>query len=299
MVKLLQTSVLHGHKGWGRHIAFSPFGNVFASCSDDGTICIWSYPELQLLQQLSSHDELEMTSVQFFNCSQYLLSSSRQSNDISIWDLQAGRKDRHMVGHESSIENIVIHPTLPLAASASFDGTIGIWDIENAILLRRLFGHSGPVLSVAFHPTANMVISAGEDAVIRMWNYDSGQCIAELIEHTDWVESLEVSSDGRFLASASHDGQMILWDLELRQKHWQHVAASFVRSVTFSRVLQCVAFGTESGAGYLYRVPNGELIATLRVEASRCGIQSIASSPKDKVLITGSQEPNSIQVWKA
>ena len=84
--------------------------------------------------------------------------------------------------HTKAIRQVALHPSYPLLASASDDGTVQIFHarvyndlLKNPLLvpLKILRGHSVSadlgVLSVVFHPTQPWLVSAGADGDIRLF----------------------------------------------------------------------------------------------------------------------------------
>ena len=84
--------------------------------------------------------------------------------------------------HQKAIRNVKFHPTLPLFADASDDGTVQIFhgkvvgdSLENATVvpLKVLRGHKIKsdlgVLDLEWHPREAWLISAGADGTIKLW----------------------------------------------------------------------------------------------------------------------------------
>lgn len=84
--------------------------------------------------------------------------------------------------HSKAIRNVKFHPTLPLFADASDDGTLQIFhgkvvgdSLENATVvpLKVLKGHKIKgdlgVLDLEWHPTEAWLFSAGADGSVKMW----------------------------------------------------------------------------------------------------------------------------------
>lgn len=84
--------------------------------------------------------------------------------------------------HSKAIRSVAFHPTLPLFADASDDGTLQIFhgkvvgdSLENATVvpLKVLKGHRVTkelgVLDVKWHPRESWCVSAGADGVCRLW----------------------------------------------------------------------------------------------------------------------------------
>ena len=77
------------------------------------------------------------------------------------------------MGHSGSVRSVAFHPTAPLLATGSWDGTVRLWllssDNSSATCVATLKGHSDAVWSVAFHPTAPLLATGSADDSVRLW----------------------------------------------------------------------------------------------------------------------------------
>lgn len=102
---------------------------------------------------------------------------------VCWFDLDLGDKPYKTIRyHNKAVRSVKYHPTLPLFASSSDDGTVQIFhgmvydDLStNALIvpLKVLRGHnlaSGlGVLDLHWHPREPWIISAGADSVVKLW----------------------------------------------------------------------------------------------------------------------------------
>ena len=73
-----------GHSGAVNDISFHPGGDVFASCSDDGTIIVWDLQEGAAGSRIEAHDDYAL-------CLDYSpdgkqLISGGADYEIALWD---------------------------------------------------------------------------------------------------------------------------------------------------------------------------------------------------------------------
>ncbi|KNE67113.1 hypothetical protein AMAG_12188 [Allomyces macrogynus ATCC 38327] len=133
--------------------------------------------------------------------------------------------------HLDAVRMVEFHPTDPLLASASEDGTVKLWnlpsrarrDVEPYLTLRA---SAAPLLSVAFDVTGEFLFSGAADALITVWkvtenrlpysSYDKRIRLTHFDGHTDAVWDLKAHPSEPFLASCSADGTVRLWDTRLK-----------------------------------------------------------------------------------
>ncbi|KAJ3352983.1 hypothetical protein GGF32_003236 [Allomyces javanicus] len=133
--------------------------------------------------------------------------------------------------HLDAVRMVEYHPTDPVLASASEDGTVKLWnipsrarrDVEPYLTLRS---STAPVLSVAFDVTGEFLFSGSADALITVWkvtenrlpysSYDKRIRLTHLEGHTDAVWDLKSHPSEPLLASCSADGTVRLWDTRLK-----------------------------------------------------------------------------------
>jgi WD40 repeat protein len=76
-------------------------------------------------------------------------------------------------GHNHWVQYVAFHPTAPLLATGSADGTAKLWrlsaDNSSAECVATLEGHSSSVLSVAFHPTLPVLATGSKDNTMKFW----------------------------------------------------------------------------------------------------------------------------------
>jgi WD40 repeat protein len=122
-------------------------------------------------------------------------------------------------GHRGWVNSVAFHPTVPLVATGSHDGTAKLWYmppngagatwVANLVHAR----HDGSVLSVAFDPTGHFV-ATGCNSSAKLWRMSSdgkAKMCAELYGHGKSVKSVAFHPTGPFVATGSDDTTTRLW----------------------------------------------------------------------------------------
>jgi len=91
-----------------------------------------------------------------------------------------------LIGPVGEVYEVAFHPTQPMLAVSSMDGTIWLWDLHHPQapqLIATLSAAQGGHYTVAFSPDGTTLAAGGRDRAVRLWNLDTDQ-IADHICHT-------------------------------------------------------------------------------------------------------------------
>ncbi len=92
---------------------------------------------------------------------------------VRLFDVASGRPMGVLRGHSLDLVDVAFHPSRPLIASASRDGTVRIFSTENGAELASL-RHAGMPIGVAFDASGERLVSwSTKDALVRVWNVDA------------------------------------------------------------------------------------------------------------------------------
>ncbi|KJA28617.1 hypothetical protein HYPSUDRAFT_156006 [Hypholoma sublateritium FD-334 SS-4] len=161
---------LIGHKDEINQIRVNPSGTRLASCSDDGTACIWKVDNIG-------------------------------KGVDNIPGLSASEQGVMLKGHNHSVSTVgwsKDHPagTNELLATSSFDGTARLWDSVTGECLHIFKDHKGPLYSLTFSPNGKFVATGSGDGWLyiyhirsreRVWSWFAGSGKPGVFE-IDWQD---------------------------------------------------------------------------------------------------------------
>lgn len=185
---------------------------------------------------------------------------------------------------------------MPLAISASEDGTLRVWDLERGCERQVLSRRNDPVIAVAMTADGTTAVSGSKDNTLTVWDISTGAVRHTLKGHSGWVRAVAVTLDGRLAVSGSSDNTLRVWDLvkgtELRTLTGHsgpvvHVSISPDGKTCFSACHDWTA--------KVWNLESGELIQTLSGHQDRC-VWAAAVSPDGKTVATGCAD-NLLRVW--
>ena len=288
----LTEDTLVGHTSNVTSVAFSPYGTLLASGSDDGTVVLWDVATSTNTATLEDNI-YGVDAMAFSHDGTTIATASIYS--IKLWDVATGTNIATLEG--KFFESVAFSPDGKTLASASWDG-IKLWDIatrKTTLILEET--PYGGVESVVFSPDGKTLATASDDGTIKLWDVATGNVFI-LKGHTDDVYSVAFSSDGTMLVSGSNDGTSKLWDVVRRtntvtfEGHKDNVT-----SVGFSPDGATIVSGSEDGTVKLWDVATGTNIATLEGHTDEVlWVLSVAFSPHGTIVASGSSD-NTVKLW--
>lgn len=158
--------------------------NMFASCSADKTVHIYSVSTEQPVRVYKGHED-EVNSVKWSPSGKYLASCSDDCT-AKVWEVDSNHESPlyDLVDHEQEIYTVKWSPTstsaaIPLLATASFDGAIRLWNIDNGSCVGCFNQHSESVYSVAFSSSGNYLASGSLLGQLYVWDVATHKCVKE------------------------------------------------------------------------------------------------------------------------
>ena len=162
--RLLRT--LREHNGRVRGVAWSPNGNILASCGQDGTVRLWNPNSGVNYAVLRGHTK-SVGDVAFSSDGRTLASASLD-NTVRIWDVNTQRHLRTInVGnpaHSGLVSQLAFHPSRQILAAGGNAGTM-VYNPNTGSQIQKV-SSSGGVL--AFHRQGNF-LAAYAGAEVRIY----------------------------------------------------------------------------------------------------------------------------------
>lgn len=272
----------------GRHVTFSPKGDLLAFASDDNTVQLRRFPDGALMHTMEGHSSC-LTGIAISPDGTYLASGSHDKT-VRLWRVADGEPLLVLGGHSGGADSIAFSPDGAYLAAGS-----RIWNISDGVLLYTLERTGGG--DVVFSTDGTCLASCS-----RIWNAADGSLLYELVGITD-SGNVNFSPDGLFIASAACDEHTV----RLRRVADGILAHTLEgpRGVIWTQV--CTAFSPDGAliaAGFsdphslhtilLWRVADGALLCTL--EGHTGPINDLAFSPDGAYLVSCSDD-GTVRLW--
>ena len=273
--------------------AFSPNGQLLATCDTDCHVRVWEAKTGKLVLICQGHSNW-VRYVAFSPDGQTLASCGADCT-VKLWSIRDGVCIKTFTEHCHEVFAVAFSPDGQTLASASGDRTVKLWDIWEGMCLKTLAGHTDWVRSVAFSPDGQMLASSGADCKIHLWDVRAGKCSNTLSEHTGWVRSVAFSPDGQTLASGSGDRTIKLWNYHTGvciKTYTQHTNG--VYSVAFSPQGDILVSGSGDRTVKLWDCHTHNCIRTLHGHTNE--VCAVAFNPNGQTLVCVSLD-QTVRIW--
>ena len=230
------------HAGSVYETSMHPLGEEYLSCSEDGTVRLWS----KLLQNPHQKDALWNNLVVFpvsrgqavwdvcFAPFGHYFVCAGEDRLVRLFAVDKVAPLRVFVGHLSDVDCVAWHPNVHYVASGSSDKSVRVWDVLTGKCV-RVFQCASEVTQLSFDPTGRFLASATQQGLVQVWDLDVAVCVSGLHGHTSPVHALSWAplqtansrdtlstgdsfsnnvSESYYLVSGSLDGELRMWDIK-------------------------------------------------------------------------------------
>ncbi|MPC17530.1 F-box/WD repeat-containing protein 7 [Portunus trituberculatus] len=210
-------------------------GERVVSGSYDHLVKVWALSSGECLRTLAGHQEPVLTvafdddkiisgaadkTIKFliYSLHKHPTKSEHQvltkSFDPQVWQLESGRCQKTLVGHEDGVTTLTFDQTTII--SGSLDCTIRLWSLATGQCVGVLDwmsseGHTGVIRCLA--ADSRRIVSASDDKTIKVWDRDTCRRLVTLRNHTDGVTCLAFND--HVIVSGSYDKTVKLWDFSV------------------------------------------------------------------------------------
>ena len=211
---------------------WSPFGDMIASASFDGTVLVWeaqstSLEKWDVVASLEGHEN-EVKSVAWSNDGEYVASCGRDKK-VWVWEKlpptggpqQAEFECVAMLeGHTQDVKFVKWHPVLPVLFSSSYDNSIKIWveDARDWYCAETVEKHTSTVWGITFNEKGSQMVTCSDDLSLILWQREDGpdhacnwstlSVLKDLHEFT--IYSVEWSYQSNYIVSAGADNSIVV-----------------------------------------------------------------------------------------
>ncbi len=241
-----ERGTLGGHQWSALGVAFSPNGDMIATCSDDKTAKVWDAGTYREMYTLRGHTAA-VTDVAFSSEGDRIFTVSRDKT-LRVWrafngqEIQSLRKSLRgssavernllltwtMENHRVEVCDLVsLQNVCTLNAAekiccvaisadkrqvaATTGNVIKVWHMGEGEPHLILAGHGAEVKSVEFSPNGRRLVTGSRDRTAKVWDLSTGHEVITL-RHDKPVGYVAFTPDGKSIITGAGFGTVRIWD---------------------------------------------------------------------------------------
>ena len=203
-------------------VAFSPDGEICATCSEDRTIFLWKTETGELLHRLIAHHG-PVTSVQFASANR--LVSAGKDGRLIVWDVEPGKPPHRIAptfeGRGGEVAQIGVSP----------DGRVVLFDQGKELRLQSLTDKQiegslqNPSESMNFStmalfaPDGKTILTNGSaPGKLQLWRTPTAQGRGSELRQFIWTKGTATCGafdpeEGKLAVTGTQDAQVLVWDM--------------------------------------------------------------------------------------
>eukprot|EP00300_Choanocystis_sp_HF-7_P011807 c17623_g1_i1.p1 GENE.c17623_g1_i1~~c17623_g1_i1.p1 ORF type:complete len:452 (+),score=106.13 c17623_g1_i1:37-1356(+) len=259
MVPAVKKNVITAHSSDGNDLAFSPSGQMLASCSSDKDIKLWD-PSGVLQATLLGHTQSVM-SIDWSPNEEFLVSASND-NSLRVWRTATGQVMHWFTGHQNKVYSAKFCGDHTRAVSGSCDRTIKCWDLQRGYCTRTILCVSS-CNSVASDAAGYLVASGHFDKSVKLWDVREGKEVYKIENlHAAQITHVDFSTDGSRILSLGKEGTLKITDARTYETTVQighrdlQVAVNWTKAC-FSPDSNYVVVGGQTGQVFVFDAHTG------------------------------------------
>lgn len=220
-------------------------------------------------------------------------SYARKDCTMRVWDVDRGRCQHRLVGHQGPIWSCCSDGQR-YVASCSEDSTVCVWDLR---LCRTaiLKGHTGDVHCLGFDPVGGQIVSGGRDQSCHLWSLEA---VAQALEDADHdAETVAVpeadvasgDSTGLAVGGVHQQQRWASFDLTARVPsqrimHYRQEA----RCIQVEADICCFGDGERHGSSvHVYSTAGNRWQSRSTLTGPRLGVNSLVFDPRLQRCVAG------------
>jgi eukaryotic-like serine/threonine-protein kinase len=176
--------VVGQHQTIIRSLACTPSGDLAASGSGDGQICVWDLKARTLVNRIEGHRSTVRSLS--FSADGRMLASGGDDRQVRFWHAATGKAIDSLLHHPARVGSVVFCPDEPLVATGDDQGFVRIWSAssgEEVLVLGQLPAGVG---YMTFSPDGSWLaagtdVSSYDHPELRIWR-------APALDHLDATE---------------------------------------------------------------------------------------------------------------
>ena len=188
-------------------------GKWYVVVGQDRTVRVKDQQTLRLHRFLTEHVDV-IWSCDFSSDCRYLATGSvlDHRGEVIVWDTATWTVDKRIYLGDELISGLQFHPSLPLLAISSFDGSAWLINHESGETIQRLHEKGPRAMDIEFSPDGNFLAIARTSQGVSVWKMDSNPGGIKLLlqgninDPGERIWTTEFTPDQKNLVTATQSG---------------------------------------------------------------------------------------------
>lgn len=220
---------------------------------DDCDVYVWDLNTMELLYQLSGHEE-RVTCIAVDEENEFRVVTGSIDKLILVWDVKRGPTPvQKLVGHTMAVSKLILNGNT--LYSGGGDGAVRVWDLAAGTCVATLEGHQAAVTYMAWAsaPTAEVpsgtFLTACSGGVVKAWLVEgNGQQLTNVWSNkAHKALTTDVCTDGPMVVSSSATDGINFYNAESKKNVKFALSETGVRNLAIDSARKLVIAGSDNG----------------------------------------------------
>lgn len=196
------------HDQFINSLEISPQGDLLATASADGTVCVWTTTTGQLQYKLRGVRAAHEIDIAFSSDGQLFASCGQ---GVTIYEAETGKSLCHL---EEASAPITFRPD-GLSLACKLDNRVALVDVSLPDMVTLIPDSSRDLKrrGIAFSPDGKRMWAISSQGALNLFDCQYNAHLATFDTDFNKLESLSVSPDGKTVATGTSGGHVILWEV--------------------------------------------------------------------------------------
>ncbi|MEL7503529.1 MAG: NB-ARC domain-containing protein [Cyanobacteria bacterium J06554_6] len=292
----LEDTVFSNSLEYNPTVTFHPSQPILAVGGSEGTIALWTYPEMNTYRVLEGHRQW-VEGLAFSNDGRFLVSAGVDSF-AKVWDVTTGEcLATFDILHEGIHPAIALSPDGSILVGASPSGDLVLWEMGTWRCDLTIEGAGEHMSAMAFSPDSQTLAVGDWHGYVTFYNLTTGEQIKSTERHSAYIWSMAFHPSGDQVVTCSHDKTIRTWDLETAE--CRNVMAGHraeVSGIACHPEGQMAASASHDQTVRLWNVESGQCLRVL--QGHQANVLDVDFSPDGEILVSVGFD-HTIRLWEA
>jgi WD40 repeat protein len=285
-------ATFQAHPGGTETLAMHPDGNIFATCSRTGAVCVWEYrnEDQAPVKLAATNVGRSAGSLAFVRDGRFLAITDRNGK-LAFWDWR-GDEPRDLLPGGEAEQVTELSPGGKLLAVGSSDGVIVLHRTDDCKVVRTIRTGLSRILCIAFSPGSDLLAASDGDSVVQIWDCRKGTKVAQRDDVAGSVAKMAFRPDGKLLAMTTTGGMLKLWQLD--NGHIVDRGGENISAFLFTPDGQRLISGNSGGSLAIWNAETGSKL--IEIAAHRQNITALVIDTAGRRLSSSSSD-GTVKTW--